>query len=284
MITRFLLVPTFLAATAFAQGPTFFITGSDPQFGMYSENKNFTQETANFEFFVANVNRLKPQFVVITGDLVNNFHDAAQVAEYHRIAKLLDKSIPLYSVPGNHDVGNSPTPAELGAYRKEMGPDYYSFRSPGVYGIVLNSSLLAHPETAVEEAEKHEAWLRSELKRAAAEPGRQIVIFQHIPFFVENAYEPDQYFDFPRPLREKYLKLLHEYHVQYVFAGHTHHNYNPRDVDLEEVITTAIGKPLGPEPSGFRIVSIKGNRLEQTYVGLGNIPNVYPPPPPAPVK
>jgi hypothetical protein len=65
--------------------------------------------------------------------------------------------------------------------------------------------------------------------------------------------------------------------VQYVFAGHTHRNYNPRDVDLEEFITTAIGKTLGPEASGFRIVNIKGTRLDQTYVGLGNIPNVYPP-------
>jgi serine/threonine-protein phosphatase CPPED1 len=244
---------------------------------MYAENKNFTQETANFEFFIANVNRLKPQFLVITGDLVNIWHNAPQIAEYQRIVKLLDKSIPIYNVPGNHDVSNTPTPADLDAYRKDFGPDYYSFRSPGIYGIVLDSSLLAHPETAAADAEKHEAWLRAELKKAAAEPARQIVVFQHIPFFIENPYEADQYFNFPKPLREKYLKLLHQYHVQYVFAGHTHRNYNPRDVDLEEVITTAIGKTLGPEPSGFRIVNIKGTRLEQTYVGLGNIPNVYPP-------
>jgi len=38
---------------------------------MYTKDADFVQETANFEFFVANVNRLKPQFVVITGDLTN---------------------------------------------------------------------------------------------------------------------------------------------------------------------------------------------------------------------
>jgi serine/threonine-protein phosphatase CPPED1 len=266
-----------LAPAAQPQAPTFFITGSDPQFGMYAENKNFIQETANFEFFIANVNRLKPQFVVITGDLINIQHNAEQTAEYQRILKLLDKSITLYSVPGNHDVSNTPTPADLELYRKDIGPDYYSFRSPGIYGIVIDSSLLAHPETAEAEAAKHEAWLHAELKKASAETGRQIVIFQHIPFFIENPYEADQYFNFPKPVREKYLKLLHEHHVKYVFAGHTHRNYNPRDVELEEVITTAIGKPLGPEPSGFRIVGIKGNRLEHTYVSLGSIPNTYPP-------
>ena len=52
-------------------GAFFFIQLSDPQFGMYTADRDFAQETANFEFAVANINRLKPAFVVITGDLVN---------------------------------------------------------------------------------------------------------------------------------------------------------------------------------------------------------------------
>src|SRR5690242_16544170 len=86
-----------------------FIQMSDPQFGMYSDNKNFVQETANFEFAVATANRLKPAFVVITGDLINKPGDAAQAAEYKRIGGKLDPAIRLFSVPGNHDVGNQPT-------------------------------------------------------------------------------------------------------------------------------------------------------------------------------
>ena len=39
--------------------------------------------------------------------------DAAQIAEYHRIAATLDRSIPLYNVAGNHDVGQIPTPETL---------------------------------------------------------------------------------------------------------------------------------------------------------------------------
>jgi hypothetical protein len=37
-------------------------------------------------------------------------------------------SIRLYSVAGNHDVGNEPTVEALAAYRQQFGPDYYSFR------------------------------------------------------------------------------------------------------------------------------------------------------------
>ena len=51
--------------------PFFFIQYTDPQFGMYASNANFSQETANFEFAIATANRLKPAFVVVTGDLVN---------------------------------------------------------------------------------------------------------------------------------------------------------------------------------------------------------------------
>ena len=40
-------------------GAFFFIQLSDPQFGMYSADKESSQETANFEFAVATVNRLK---------------------------------------------------------------------------------------------------------------------------------------------------------------------------------------------------------------------------------
>src|SRR5262245_24049984 len=96
----------------------FFMQISDPQFGMYAENRNFAQETANLEFAIATANRLRPAFVVVCGDLVNKAGDKEQIAEYLRITQKLDKSIPLHSVAGNHDVGNSPSPESLAAYRK----------------------------------------------------------------------------------------------------------------------------------------------------------------------
>src|SRR5947209_8352485 len=109
---------------------------------MYTANKDFSQETANWEFAIANVNRLRPAFLVVTGDLTNRDADPVQIAEYKRINAKLDRAVHLYNVPGNHDVGNDPTPATLTAYRTHYGPDYYSFREGDVYGIVLDSSLL----------------------------------------------------------------------------------------------------------------------------------------------
>ena len=101
----------------------FFLQFSDPQFGMFTDNRDFVQETANFEFAVATANRLHPAFLIVTGDLVNKPGDTAQIAEYHRIAAKLNPSTPLYNVAGNHDVENVPTPESVAAYIKEFGPD-----------------------------------------------------------------------------------------------------------------------------------------------------------------
>src|SRR5579862_5855302 len=126
--------------------PFFFIQLSDPQIGMFTDNKDFAQETANFEFAVASINRLRPAFVVITGDLVNKVGDEAQIKEFKRILAKVDPDIPVYNVAGNHDVGNAPTPEIVTAYTNRFGPDHYTFRYNGdFFGIVLDSSLIQDP-------------------------------------------------------------------------------------------------------------------------------------------
>src|ERR1019366_8784091 len=142
---RGLLLSLVLTVSAFAQAPFFFIQTTDPQFGMFAEDKNFTQETANWEFVIANANRLKPAFIVVCGDLTNKAGNADEIAEYKRINTKLSPAIHLYSVPGNHDAGNEPTAATLAAYRSNYGRDYYAFDEGPIHGIVLNSTLMKAP-------------------------------------------------------------------------------------------------------------------------------------------
>lgn len=276
MLDSFPIVRLLLALLLFALSPAggdfFFLQMSDPQFGMYAADKDFVQETANFEFAIANANRLHPAFVVVTGDLVNKPGDAAQIAEYHRIAAKLDPSIPIHNVAGNHDVGNEPTPESLAVYRKAFGPDYYSFQHGNFAGIVLDSSLIQHPGKAPEEAAKQEAWLLLELDKLR-HADLQVAIFQHISFFLEKPDEPDQYFNIPRETRDRYLKLFERYGVHYIFAGHWHRNSFGKTPNLEMITTGPVSLPLGVDPSGFRVVIVRENKMESTYYGLGSIPN-----------
>ena len=259
-------------------GPFFFIQASDPQFGMYTADKDFVQETANWEFVIANVNRLHPAFLVVTGDLTNKAADAAQIAEYKRIDSKLDQSIHLYNVAGNHDVGNDPTPQTLAAYRASYGPDYYSFREGPIYGIVLNSSLYKAPANVAADAAKQEKWLEAELAKAKSS-GAGIVVFQHIPWFLESADEPDQYFNIPIETRRRELALLHRFGVRYVFAGHYHRNAAGRDGDLEMITSGPAGMPIGPDGSGLRIAGMKDGTdgsITHQYYGFGSIPSSFP--------
>lgn len=219
--------------------PTF-LQMSDPQFGMFTGNLSFAQETANFEFAIATANRVKPAFVVVTGDLINKSGDSAQAAEYKRIAGKLDPAIKLFNVPGNHDVENQPTPQSLARYRELFGPDYYTFHCGGVTGIVLDSNLEKAPQNAPTEAAKMQSWLEAELAKAQREHAGRVILFQHIPLFLTDPAEPDQYFNIPTPARARMLKLLHQYGVMEVFAGHLHHNSEGRDGALDMVTTGAV--------------------------------------------
>jgi 3',5'-cyclic AMP phosphodiesterase CpdA len=260
-----------LAFAGMLTGQTF-IQMSDPQFGMYTANKGFEHETANFEFAVAAANRLKPAFVVITGDLINDAGNTEQAAEYKRIAAKLDSKIRLFSLPGNHDVGNEPTKESLARYRERFGPDYYTFRVGGIAGFVLNSNLEKGAQNVPEEAAKMEAWFRAELAKARQEGARQLIVFQHIPFFLKEAGEEDQYFNIPRDTRQRYLKLLHEYGVKQVFAGHYHRNEEGRDGELDMVTTGPVGMPLEGARSGIRIVTVTDGGVSHRFSDFGELP------------
>jgi 3',5'-cyclic AMP phosphodiesterase CpdA len=258
-----------LAAT---DEPFYFIQLSDPQLGMFTDNRDFAQDAANFEFAVTAVNRLRPAFVVITGDLVHKPGDAAQIAEYRRIVAKIDRSIPVYNIAGNHDVENVPTPESLAIYKKIFGPDRYTFRHRGLVGIVLNSSVIHSPGKTPEQLAEQERWLRAELSKARAEGARHIVVFQHHPWFIKSASEADQYFNIPMARRAAYMALFREFGVRYLFCGHYHRNVEGRDGEIENITSGPVGKPLGGAKSGIRVAIVRADKIEHLYYELGDLP------------
>ena len=261
------------SSVAPAAEPFFFIQLSDPQFGMFATNTDFAQETASFEFVVATVNRLRPAFVVITGDLVNQPGDAAQIAGYQRLLRRVDSTIPVYNVVGNHDIENVPTPVRLAAYTNQFGPDHYTFRHGGFVGMVLDSVLIHSPQQATNQLAAQEQWLRAELEHARQSRAQHIVIFAHHPWFLKAAGEPDDYFNIPRERRAAYLGLFHEFGVKQLFSGHYHRNAVARDGDLEAVTTGPVGKPLGEGRSGLRVVIVRDAQIEHRFYDFGELPN-----------
>lgn len=249
-----------------------FFQMADTQFGFFNANKEFSRETVNMEKAIAESNRLKPAFVVICGDLVNKPGDMAQIAEYKRIAAKLDPSIKLYSVSGNHDVENVPTIASLALYKKHFGDDRYTFRSGNVWGIILNSSLIKDPSLAPIEAANQLEWLIQVLKDAKKSNAKNIMVFMHHSLFLKDSNEPDEYFNINTERRNIYLNLFKTYGVKQVFAGHYHRNAYGKFGEMEMITTGPVGRPLGVDSSGFRIINVKGKIVDHRYFALDSLP------------
>jgi len=254
------------------QSSFFFIQMADPQFGFFTANDDFSRETINFTRAIEAANRLRPAFVIVSGDLTHRQGDSAQIAEYRRIAAMLDHSIPLYNVAGNHDLALPLSPQSVAAYRSTFGPDYYTFEQRGLLGVVINSSLFKEPALAPEEAAAQRRWLETTLADARAKR-RRVIVFQHHPWFLVRADEPEQYYNLPVEARHEALKLLGDAGAWYVFAGHYHRNALARDGDLEMVTTGPVGKPLGTDPSGFRIVIVTRDSVIHRYYPLDSLPD-----------
>lgn len=263
----------FIAGTSFAQKespnePWFFIQITDPQFGMFENDKGFEKETLLYEKAVEKINNLNPDFVVITGDFVNNSNSTAQIKEFKRITAKIDPKIPVYYTPGNHDLGQNPDEESIRKYIKNYGSDKFSFIHKGSAFIGFNSSVIKAKLVKPEEEQYN--WLVKKLKES--QHAQHIILFCHYPFFNKTVDEPTAYSNIDLDCREKYLDLFNNNNVEAVFSGHYHNNSLATYGKTQLVTTSALGKPLGKAPSGLRIVKVYSDRIEHEYYGLEEVP------------
>lgn len=248
--------------------PFFFIQVTDPQFGFFESNKGFSKETELYEKAVSGINLLHPDFVVITGDLVNNKDDKSQIEEFKRITSKISPSIPVWYSPGNHDIGQSPEQQDIDNFISRYGHDRFSFSHKNCLFIGLNSCLIKSNIQIMEQLQFE--WLNRELSKGGAM--NNIIVFSHYPLFI-NAYdEPETYSNISIETRNRYLALFKKYNVRAVFAGHLHNNATANYSDMAMVTTSAVGKPLANVPSGLRIVKVYFDRIESDYYSLDELP------------
>ncbi len=269
-----LLMLCMLAVTGFAQdenndSPWFFIHLTDPQFGMFENNEGFEKETRLYEKAVAEINRLKPEFVVITGDFVHNQHSLQQNQEFMRITAKILPEIPVYYTPGNHDIGYNPDQQSLQKYTQRYGRDRFAFEHKGSSFIGFNTGLIKSDWPKAER--KQYRWLRSKLKKAGQ--SNHTILFCHYPFFIKTLDEPEANTNIGPVSRLKYLSLFDKYAVDAIFSGHYHNNALGRYENIQLITTSAVGKPLGKAPSGMRVVKMYNDRIEHQYFGLDQLPD-----------
>lgn len=280
---RINLFTLIIAAIALAPAPGraaegfLFVQMTDTQFGMISGNKDTVQEEVNFRKAAEGINRLRPAFVIITGDLVNTPHDPEQIRAFQRSVALIDASIPVRVLPGNHDMWGGRLDKGIADYGAVFGRDHYAFTHGGTRFIALNSNVIAHAGENPERDQAQRWWFVSQLEAARAARADHIIVITHHPWFLEAPDEEDQYFNIPKAQRAWYLDRMRENGVELALAGHYHREASGADGPLRMITTGPVGQPLGKDPSGIRIVRVTPTAIESRYHALDAIPERWEP-------
>ncbi|NGX57631.1 MAG: 3',5'-cyclic adenosine monophosphate phosphodiesterase CpdA [Chlamydiae bacterium] len=257
--------------------PFFFIQMADCQLGMFDHDLCWDKEILLLEQAVDHINRLRPKFVIVCGDLTNAkpFKKAydEQVYDYKRIMSRVSHDIPLVCVCGNHDVGNKPSAKKIKAYEDNFGSHYFSFWVGGVQCFTLNSSLFFNPSKAEEMFREQREWIETELVKTLSLNPKHRLVFTHHPWFIRDPEKLSlPIFEIPLERRMDIMNLLVDQNVTACFAGHYHRNAYGVYKGMEVVTTSALGKPIGKDPSGFRIVKVFEDRVEHEYFGIDEVP------------
>ena len=194
------------------------------------------------ELAVAQVNRLKPPLVFMTGDLTNKNTEAEWKTFQHIYGKL--KS-PLYAMPGNHDtlydrakldretlgdlfasgvknwqladrLAGKQTSDRTALYRHFIGREpYYTIETNGCVFVCLNTGVASVDE-------KQMKWFRQELERT--KNASHVFVLGHYPVlgdFGGNVQGPES---------QEILTLLRRYKVAAYLSGHRHrYDYRVHD-------------------------------------------------------
>lgn len=179
----------------------------------------------NYEIVLEELAAVKPDHVVITGDLGLNAPDDIADVVYAR--RQFDRlPCPWTAVPGNHDVGLVPfegglhqpiNEARLARYRDAMDADRFAVDVGGWRLLGLNSQLLGTGLAAEEEQYEWLAGALSALERPAG-------LFLHYPLFLDDEADTSQSHAVVVPAaRQRMLALIDETpHLRLVASGHLH--------------------------------------------------------------
>ena len=273
MRKKIISVVCFLLAVFVSHGiaadsaPFFFLQLSDPQFGFIDNNKSISAETEAMNKAVTAINQLKPPFVVITGDFVNNSKSKEQIAAYKSMIAQIDSSVKVYMIPGNHDIGKV-SRASIDNYKKNYGETHFSFRYCDCAFIGIDSNIIKEEDKEREEVQFK--WLEQELQKT--KDARFKFVFTHCSVFLKRMDEPVNYSNFSLPMREKYVRLFQKYGVNAIFAGHLHNNAYGKVGNMEMITIGPIGKVLGTGYQGMNLVKVYPDRFISEFIALNQLP------------
>jgi len=232
------------------------------------------KELKNLNKFLQFTNEHKPDFIIHTGDIVNEIDKPNDLSNYKSFVNNIEYKI--NHVPGNHDVGidsDKLSREGLDFYHKHFGNDFYNFQWNDFELFFLNSSIFINYENK-DFYNQQIDFIKQTLNGFSS--NKRILIFMHHPPFIDKKdilssheeliYSKDlTYWIFEEKIRNEFFELFKDHKLEYVFTGHLHINLETSFKETKIITTSALGLPLGDDPSGYRIIDYKDGKLSYKF-------------------
>jgi acid phosphatase type 7 len=208
-------------------------TGDQPfEFVVYGDNR--TRPDAHTKVIKALLANAHPDFVVQTGDMVENGSDASLWPTFFDIERELLRHVAFYPALGNHERHAS------NYYDFFQATPYYSFNWGAAHFTVFDSDLSnAAPTEVGRQAywKEQTAWLEEDLKKNQGATFR-FVAAHHPPMTAVTSRQGDN------PHITALMPMFEKYHVTAALFGHDHNYQHYLKNGVHYIIAGGGGAPL----------------------------------------
>jgi 3',5'-cyclic AMP phosphodiesterase CpdA len=219
----------------------------------FDDRKLFEQSMSLLDAVIGKLIEAKPRFVLVTGDLSKDGEEAVHVAFAAAMEKVESAGIPVYVIPGNHDVNNpqavkyegdttsrvpNVTPQRFAEIYNDFGYGEAIERDPNSLAYVVEPEqglwLLAMDacryDLSLKETSEHTAgsftqerldWVRQILERARKE-NKAVIAMMHHGVAEHFEGQKKQFGEYVVEDNDAFSRMLAEYGVRVVFTGHFH--------------------------------------------------------------
>ena len=230
------------------------------------------------EAFVEQVIAKKPNAVILSGDLTFNGEKESHIALAEKLARIEEKGIPVYVLPGNHDLKNAKAASFQGdSYsfvesidaleftepyqefgfgeaiaRDENSLSYITELTPELWLLMVDVNTLDSPGTVKRETLD---WVEQQLQEAE-EKGVQVLAVSHQNLLQHNSLLS---FGYMMGKNEKLLDLYEKYQVICNLSGHIHlQHIGKSDNNFPELVTSS----LMVSPNQYGVLTLDGETAE----------------------
>jgi predicted phosphodiesterase len=225
--------------------------GADFQFVVFGDTRTRHELHRSV---VAAISKAEPDFVIHTGDLVQDGYDTLQWPNFFDIERDLLRKTVFFPVLGNHERDN----IRFHEFFDVKTP-YYSFDWGSAHFIILNSDV---PNVAISSVARdafwteQTRWLEADLEKSQKAEFR-FVAMHHPPFTVNTESAGHVSKETPG-----LVPLFEKYNVTAVFAGHDHNYQHHVKNGIHYVITGGGGAPLAGTGKSIPEMTVKAVSVE----------------------